>query len=142
MSETNTAVGIESLDKVLGWLDKLQGMSAVALIFLSCIGLGYILRYVKQFPNGGIPLAVVLWGTAAMMIAADARANNMPARVWVVRNAMIGITIGVSAILFHKYILRFAEEWLGKKFPKFGDTMLFKKGASPEAEIKQEPPEK
>src|SRR6266576_2651788 len=84
---------IDYLNQLLQWLDKIQGLSAVALVFLSCIVVGYALRFIKRFPNDGIPVVVILWGALAMLIIADLRASTMPARIWTTRNLLVGLII-------------------------------------------------
>lgn len=125
---------METLNDMLQWLDRIQGLSAAVLVFFSCIVVGYCLRFIKRFPNNGIPLAVVLWGALMMLIIADPRANTMPARVWTMRNLGAGLIIGFLAWLMHRTLIKRLEEFICRKL-NLGDTQFFNK------EDKTPPPE-
>ena len=116
----------ELIDKAIGVLNQLYGLPAFALVFCSCIVVGYILRFVKRFPNDGIPVAVVLWGGIIMTLVADTRATSMPARVWVVRNILVGMIFGLVAWLTHKVALSRLEDWIVAKF-NLGNTAFFQR---------------
>lgn len=115
------------IDKIVSALNTLYGLPAVALVFGSCIALGYVLRFVRRFPNDGIPVAVILWGGIAMSVIADSRASSMPLRVWIVRNLLVGMIIGLGAWLVHKIALSRLEDWVAKRFSALTDTAFFKK---------------
>lgn len=117
---------METLNSLLLWLDKIQGLSAVALVFFSCIVVGYVFRFIKSFPNNGIPVVVILWGALLMMFIADPRAASMPARVWTARNISVGLIIGTVAWISHKIILSRLEDFLISKF-NLGNTTFFSK---------------
>jgi len=116
---------IDYLNSLLSALDKIQGLSAAALICFGCIVLGYILRFIKKFPNDGIPVAVILFGSAMMLFLADPRPTAMPARIWSVRNLLVGAIIGFVAWMLHKVVLSKIEEYIAKKFPDLNDTTFF-----------------
>lgn len=116
---------MDSINSVLQFLDKIQGLSAVALIFLSCIIVGYCLRFLKKFPNDGIPVVVILWGAVAMLIIADPRASTIPARIWTARNLCVGLVIGFVAWVSHKIILSRIEDFIASKIPGSGNTTFF-----------------
>jgi len=122
---------IDYLNQLLQWLDKIQGLSAVALVFLSCIVVGYALRFIKRFPNDGIPVVVILWGALAMLIIADPRASTMPARIWTTRNLLVGLIIGLAAWMAHNFILAKLEDFIAKKIPSLGDTAFFNRKPAP-----------
>ncbi len=115
----------------LQYLDKLQGLPALALVFLSCIVMGYVWRLIrlKWFSNDAIPLFVILWGAIANAVMADPRAANMPARIWLMRNVLIGAIVGFLAWMLHNYALSKLESALVTKFPNLGDTAFFSKPA-------------
>ena len=118
---------MNTIDQIIGYLNQLYGLPAAALVFLSCIAVGYALRFIKAFPNGGIPVAVILWGAIIMTLVADARASNMPLRVWVVRNVLVGLFIGFCSWLFHNMILSKVEDWIAAKWPGANDTTFFQR---------------
>ena len=120
------------LNQLLSLLDKVQGLSANALICFSCIVVGYALRFIKPFPNGGIPLAIILWGAIFRMMIADPKINTVPFRIWVAQNLMIGLIIGCIAWGIHYWGLHYLEQWLNNKFgtPKKDETSTIESGES------------
>lgn len=126
MQKRKSRTIVESLDKVIAWLNQLYGLPAATLVFASCIVLGYALRFVKRFPNDGIPVAVILWGGIVMSLVADARASSMSLRIWVVRNVLVGMVIGMVSWLAHKILLSRVENWIASKFGG-SDTTFFNK---------------
>lgn len=119
---------METLNDILSALDKIQGWPTTALVFATCIVFGYALRFIKRFPNDGIPVAVILWGAVFMLLLADPRPHDMPARVWTVRNLLVGLAIGFFAWILHKVILTKLEGWLAARFPdSIGNTDFFQK---------------
>lgn len=125
-TENTNANDMETINSLLKALDKVQGLSAVALVFLSCIVVGYVFRFIKSFPNEGIPVVVILWGALAMLVIADPRANDMPARIWTARNLFVGLIIGAGAWFSHKLLISRLEDFLMAKF-NLGNTTFFKK---------------
>ena len=118
----------DTLNEMLLWMDKLQGLSAAALISLTCIVVSHILKAIKKFPNEAIPVVVPLWGALTMLLIADPRPTNMPARVWTMRNFSIGLVIGLVSWLFDVIVLTRIEAFLARKWlPKLYDTQFFKK---------------
>lgn len=109
----------ESIDKALSVLNQIQGLPAVALVFVSCIVIGYAWKFIpaKWFPNEAIPVIVILWGAFCQSMLADARVSSMPLRVWIVRNVLVGLAIGFIAWMTHNLILSKIEDWLSAKFP-------------------------
>lgn len=122
---------MESIDKIIGYLNQLYGLPAVALVAFSCVAVGYVLRTVKRFPNDGIPLAVILWGAIAMSLVADARANNMSLRVWICRNVLVGLVVGFASWMLHRVVLSRVEDWIVSKFPDLGNTTIFRRSDVP-----------
>jgi hypothetical protein len=109
---------METIDKVITELSKIQGWPAVALVFASCIVVGYIWKGMKLswFPNEAIPMAVIAWGAFAMTMSADVRATGYSLRLWLFRNVLIGLTIGFTAWMSHYFIISKIEDWLSAKF--------------------------
>ena len=101
------------LESAQTWLSKLYGLPGSVLVLVSCIFFGYVLKLLPKrwFPNAGIPVAVILWGCAFNMLMADPCADALPIRVWIVKNFLIGLIIGVAAWLVHnKIIKRFSQD--------------------------------
>lgn len=115
-------MNIDQINNLLTYLDKLQGLSAAALVFFVCIAFGYAWRGLnfKWFPNDAIPLAVMGLGAILMMMIADGRPTTMPPHVWTARNAIVGFIIGGLAWAFHNYALWYLENWIRAKFGSDG----------------------
>jgi hypothetical protein len=105
------------LDTLSNFLNGLYGIPATALVALTCIVWGYVLRFVKSFPNNGIPLAVILWGAILLPVIADGN-SKLPFRVWLVKNILVGLVTGFVAWIIHKQALSRLED----KFGLFIDT--------------------
>lgn len=123
---------METINQILSALDQLQGLSAVAVVALTCIVAGYVWRFLhfKWFPNEAIPVFVILWGAFAMSVIADAKPGAVPFRIWFFRNVFIGLIIGFLAWLAHAFIIKRIEDWILSKFPGLSDTTFFAKNAS------------
>lgn len=131
---------METLNSILQLLDKVQGMSAVALVCFSCIVVGYVLRFFKSFPNDGIPVTVILWGAVAMLVIADPHPSAVSLRIWTARNFMVGIIIGFIAWMLHKIVLSKIEDFIAKRFVGSSDTAFFNKRDPTDKPVDQEPP--
>lgn len=121
---------METLNEWLSLLDKIQGLSAAALVFLSCIVMGYVWRFIhlKWMHNDSIPLFVILWGAFAFSMIADPVKDETPWRVWVLKNVICGAVIGLLAWILHNYAIKRVEDWLVSKLPGLSGTALFNKG--------------
>lgn len=119
-------MNLDKLNDVLSILDRIQGLPAAALVLFGCIVIGYVLRFIKAFPNNAIPVVVILSGSVLMLILADPRATAMPARIWTMRNLLVGLIIGFAAWMLHYYALAKIEDWIGSKF-NLGNTDFFRK---------------
>lgn len=109
----STTESIESLiESIVVHLQKLEGAPAVAILLVGCIIFGYLLKVIPMFPNNAIPMSVILSGAIVYPIMSDAR-NPMPLRVWMVRNVIIGLTIGFVAWMLHNKVLSRIEDRLG-----------------------------
>lgn len=113
------------IDKAIEVLNRIEGFPAAALVFLTCIAIGYIIRAIPQIPNGAIPAVIILWGGFFMGLIANSRDNSMSLRVWIVRNAAVGISIGLIAWLTHRFAISYLEDWIqGKLAKRFPENIL------------------
>ena len=96
------------LEAVSVALQQLGGAPAGLLVMFGCIVLGYCLKMVKRFPNQAIPLAVILFGAVVYPIIADTN-NAFTLRVWLVRNVLIGLVIGLLAWMLHNQVIKRIE---------------------------------
>lgn len=95
----------KTLDQIIQGLQKLEGLPAIGLVLLTCIVVGYVLRFVKAFPNNGIPVAVILWGGLLYPLLADDTVK-LPLRIWLVRNVALGLITGFVAWIVHRFVLK------------------------------------
>jgi hypothetical protein len=109
---------MDQLENLLKVLDKIQGLSAVALVCFTCIVVGYALKFVKSFPNNAIPLVVIMWGAVAMLFLADPRPTTMSPRIWTARNFSVGLLIGALAWGIHYWALSYLETWIKGLLPR------------------------
>jgi hypothetical protein len=130
---------METINNVLSWLDKIQGLSAVGLTCAACIAIGYVLKMWNKFPNNLIPVFVIAFGGFALMIIADARPTTMPARIWVFRNLFVGWIIGFVAWQFHYWVLSYIEDYLVKLKPSLNDTAIFRRTKNGSVEEVKQP---
>lgn len=99
------------LDSAVDWLHQIDGAPAGLLCIFVCIALGYVLRLIQSFPNNAIPVVAILAGGAFYPLIADAN-NDIPLRVWIVRNLGIGLVYGLIAWLLHNQVLSRLEDKL------------------------------
>ena len=101
-----------TLEQASQILNQLYGLPAGLLIVALCIAVGYVLKLIPRFPNGAIPLVVILVAPVLLPVIADYQ-NDVPWRVWFVRNIVVGLIIGVVAWTIHNQVLSKLEEKLG-----------------------------
>ncbi len=109
---------------------SLYGLPGYALVLLTCIIVGYIMKIMKWFPNEKIPAVVIAWGIVFNLLSADTRDASVPVRLYIVKNLLIGMIIGFIAWLIHNRWLSRIENSIPllKNFlPSTGNTEVFKK---------------
>jgi hypothetical protein len=111
-------------EKVGAWLDqceqiltKLSLLSNLALVLLSCLMLGYLLKSFRRFPNDAIPLAVVFWAIIATFCTAPPTPQGTPVVAWKVRSIMLGVIVGYASWGIHYWVL----SWIEDKIPVLRD---------------------
>lgn len=102
---------MNDITKLVEWNDKLMGLPSGVLVFLGCIAVGYLLRSIKRFPNDGIPLTVVLIGCILFMLVAPDQIG-VTRRIWLTKNFLFGLIIGLSSWMIHKIVLSKVEDRL------------------------------
>jgi hypothetical protein len=105
---------MDTLKDILELLHSLYGLPGYVLVFVSCIGFGYLAKAAKFVPNDKIPLLIFLWGTIWNLLLADTREPGSSLRLWIARNLIIGFIIAGLAWLTHN---RWLKLWLDPKFP-------------------------
>lgn len=98
------------------------------IIIVSSLIVGYVLRKIRTFPNGGIPLTVILWGAVFNCLLSPEEPNGIGHRIWIGKNILFGLVWGFLAWMIHKKGLRYLEykyPWLISK-----DTTFFSRSKS------------
>lgn len=107
---------METLKTALNWIVQLETAPAGLLTFIVCIALGYILKFVPEFPNQRIPLLNLIFGSVFYMLLAPYTPANplivdsgipISARV---RAFGIGLVLSAAAWLVHAQILKRIED--------------------------------
>ena len=105
---------IDQLDTVLeeagNLLGRLYGAPGYVLVALTCLGVGYFLKVLRTFPNSAIPWVVVTWGCAFNMLIADPLADGFTIRIWLVKNFLVGTSIGIGVWVLHNQIIARFED--------------------------------
>ncbi len=102
-----------NIDEIISQLGKLGGAPAYTLVFLLCIITCVTLTKFKRFPNDGIWLASVLLGGFVNVLIADPMSDTLTFRVWMVKNAVLGLIFGGAGAFTHAVLLK-------KLLAKFG----------------------
>ena len=106
------------LDSIIQSIVTLHGAK---LVIVTCIGLGYLLKLIKKFPNTYIPHCVVLAGAplAVLLMAWPSPASQEPgirfieAAAWT-QASIGGLLLGAAGWLLHNKVLRkYLDEKLG-----------------------------
>ena len=115
---------METLDNLLSQLEKIQGWPAVALVFASCIVVGYLWKFLpfKWCASAATPAFVILWGAFAQSMLADGRPAGASLRLWIWRNLLVGLVIGFAAWLTHNLVISRIEDLLAARFGKPAPT--------------------
>lgn len=109
----------DPIEHLIQMLNSLYGLPGHILVGISCIVIGYTLRFVRRFPNDALPVVSVLWGAVFTPLVADVRVTGTPLRLWLVRNILVGMIVGGCAWLFHRYFIKRLED----KLPFIGDAL-------------------
>jgi hypothetical protein len=91
-------------------IDQLYGAPGWALTVLACIVIGYVLKGVKCFPNGVIPVFVIFAGCILGVFFAGVEPAKYNHLEWLVRNGVIGIILGFIAWVLHAQLIKRVEE--------------------------------
>lgn len=115
----------EQLDSWLGTLNgmlsQLWGLPYLTVVFILCFSFGLVLKYSKWFPDEAIPFAVIVLGGVFAPLLADPRADTLPLRIWVAKNIVVGMIVGMGTWAAHKFLVKPLAErfpWLAWLSPK------------------------
>lgn len=89
-----------------GLLSKLWGLPYLSTVFILCFVVGLFLRNSQRFPNDAIPFVVIVCGGVFAPLLADPRADTLPLRIWVAKNVVLGVIIGIVTWVSHRYALK------------------------------------
>jgi len=92
---------------------------------LFVITLGYIVRAVPQIANSYIPLIGIVLGSIFFTIVSNITiaANPDHPIAWGVLRWGVGVVVSAIAWLAHRYLLSYAEDWIGKRVPAVGNWL-------------------
>lgn len=98
------------MEQLTQYIAKLEAMTGLALVALTCLVLGYVLKLIPKFPNGAVPLVVVLAGMLLTPVIDEGKAANETVRVWLIDHILYGMIVGFCVWTFHAYILKRFED--------------------------------
>lgn len=138
---------MDTLKTALAWIQQLETLPAGALTIVVCVALGYVLKFVPEFPNARIPLVNLIFGGLFYSLTAPYIPANplvvpegtpLQARV---RNFGIGLVLGVAAWILHAQILKRIEDsdLLAKYLPALSTALANAKTDAPPAYPEQKP---
>ena len=117
-------------------LDKIVTLSNSVLTYGACLVFGYVLRFIKRFPNDGIPIAVVFNGAVVFVLLADPRVAGTSMHTWATRYMVAGSLIGFIAWMSHKFAISRFEDWLSQRFEVVGRVLGLKSNQTTPGETK------
>lgn len=93
----------DALEGIVKVGSKLKGAPGYVLVFIICLGTGFLFKRAKWFAqNGAIPYLVVASGMIWNVLLADPfAADRLPFRLWLFSNAAFGAVIGLIAWGIH-----------------------------------------
>lgn len=138
---------MQTINTALDWIKQLENLPPGAETVVVCIALGYVLKFVPEFPNARIPLVNLIFGGLYYCLTVPYSpanplvvAEGMPlgARV---RNFGIGLVLGAAAWLIHAQLLKRIEDsaLLTKYLPALGTAFANAKDNPPAAYPEQKP---
>lgn len=138
---------MQTINTALDWIKQLEALPAGALTVLVCIALGYILKFVPEFPNARIPLVALVFGGLYYSLTVPyspanplALAEGTPVEIRV-RNFGIGLILGAAAWLIHAQVLKRLEDsnLLARVLPSLSAAFANAKDNPPAAYPEQKP---
>jgi len=94
-------------EKVNHYNDVLMGAPIGVLIFIFCIVASYMLVWIPAINNKWIPGIILAIGIGGFMLAAPR--GELPLRIWVVKNFIMGFIIAGAAWFIHNRRLKKLE---------------------------------
>jgi hypothetical protein len=122
------------------WAATFQNAPLWLQFGVGLLGFGYLLRLIPKFPNDWIPpVLILIGGYVGLWITPVQNPGNWgpvqdPELADQIRRVAFGITIGLTAVGAHKFVLKRAERWLLKKVKAWfgnGDTEFTPKPPEP-----------
>lgn len=101
------------METLVEYNDKLLGLPAGGIVYLACLCVGYAVKISHKISNDWIPTWVMIFGIILFMAMAPTRNHDVELRIWLTKNASVGLIIGLAAWLTHKLFLKRVEKWLG-----------------------------
>jgi len=105
-------------DTAVAELTKIQSWPSVALVLALGVMIGYVLTFWPQCPNRYIPIIILGFCGAAMVVLSILEPAPLKVPLYVIsfRNFLIGMIIGFISIIAHKLIMSKITTWTGINF--------------------------
>jgi hypothetical protein len=123
------------MDTLTDLLNQIQKAPVSLLVIVALNLIGLVLKLVPRFPNGWIPLCLLILGAGAMVGVGDVSSVGPGVRFPEITLAIIGIIYGFVAWLLHATLLKRLE-----KFVPAGLIELPSELTGPPAEPPPKPP--
>lgn len=124
------------------FIGGLYGLGGAALTGISSIVVGYVFRSIKRFPNSAIPVVVVIYAGFANPFLADPYAPPQTMRLWLAKNAVVGIIMGFLAWKLHKNVLQKWEDKIPFLKGILDDSACYKAGQPGWEKVSSDPKER
>ena len=107
---------MDDLDQITDATNWLTNLGAAPFTAITCILLGYLLRFIPIFPNKWIPFACVIVGPVMFCIV-NPHASSVTNTAFYAHSIVGGIFVGIATWLLHDKFISKWEDKLGFKFP-------------------------
>jgi len=102
------------MDRLTDILNGMAGLPSITLVLLTCLGIGWVFKSIKRFPNDAVPVVVIAWGMIFTWLTMEQMPEGYQVIAWRSRNLMIGFATGCFAWGLHYWVLYRIENipWL------------------------------
>lgn len=111
-----------------------MNLGAAPFTVLIALAFGYVLRLIPRFPNGWIPVTVIVFTTIAFPLIARHHADDTTFQ-YVIRTVFMGMVIGLGTVGLHERFISKIED----KFPLLGKLLSATKDKSDSKQTDSKP---
>lgn len=104
------------LKMVLNTINQAYNLTDAVILAAAIIAVGYGLKGIKRFPNGAIPLTLIVLASLGSVLLQPDAPSGVAHKAWNTKNALGGLIVGFLAWRFHKGLLSKADDWFFKRF--------------------------